>query len=426
MTSIFSIASQHVEQTSNVAANMNNRMLVEENRRLQEQVAEGRRKIQNLAKQLSAASADVAKSVKSVAKYDSLEDSLRDCAEERDQLKYDLNKNVREKEEMKTLIGKLQEQVAEMEKTHHAQIENSNEKNDALKDLLESVSAKAVEMTSRKEAVESNFIASQQKVQELQDDLSELKQKDKLLLQDVKSLTADKVQATKDIGTLKGTIKNNEGLRKQLESKIATLAYEKQSVEKELKAVTLQQQKLVTFNTTLKSTLVARDKTIQSQTDRIQQLESEKSRRIAELERVNNKLGMVSHSHDIALAEIEDLKDSLKRAEHRLEQQEIASQKVKENLQLQLQESSNQKAELSNDLKATVDNLMSTREQVAELKDEVADREQKIQEEKKKLAELGCSEKIQVLNGGKITSITEGYFWASYPGEEQPIICKPL
>lgn len=411
MTSIFSVAAGHVDHAGNVAATMNNRMLMEENKRLQEQLAARGRKVQSLAKQLSTASADVAKSVKSVAEYDVLEGKLRDCGEERDQLNYELTKSLREKEDMRVLIGKLQEQVQEVEKTHQAHIETSNEKNLALKNLLESASSKVVEMSCRKEAVESNFIAAQQQVQALQEELAEMELKQKYLLQDLRTLTAEKVQAAKEISALRTSIKTNEQLRKQMEAKTATVAYEKLSAEKDLQKLRADHKQLDTTKNSLVATLTARDRHIQSQTEKIQQAEAETARKIAELERVSNKLGMVSHSHDIALVEIEDLKDSLKGSRQSLDKMKMESQQMEQTLQSQLEACSKQKGDLSNDLEVTIGNLMTTREEVANLKEQLMDREHKIKEEKQKLAQLGGSEKIKVLDGvGTIASLTESHF----------------
>ncbi|CAB9510477.1 expressed unknown protein [Seminavis robusta] len=399
MTSIFSIASVANPSSHGdhgVVSTMTNRHLAEENNKLKEQVAEGKRKIQTLAKKLSAANADVARSVQSVAVYDTLEGKYNQCIKERNEARSELAKAHQEEQDLCWMVAKLQEQMTQMEKTHSLQMETSREKSEALKDLLESVSAQASELTASKEAVESELKATQSKAQTLQDNLTESKNTQRKLLEDVKQLSAEKVEMSKKISILGANIQANEQHRKQMEAKSATLAYERNTLSRELNKANMEYKKLFATKQSLATTAGERSQTIEAMRKSIQAKDSENVRVVSELD-------MVSHSHDMALLEIDALKKALNDTVKTLEKKEVEAKTTQEQLESEIMKLSEQKGSLDMELE-------SSRQEVSSLKDCVADREEKIKQEQEKLAALGCSEKIQVLSGvGKI-SFTESHF----------------
>lgn len=391
--------------------NMITRHLMQENKKLQDQVNEGRKKIQTLAKQLSVASADVAKSVKSVADYDVLEAKFLKCTSERDAVQAALEDSRKDNDEMKQMVAKLQQQVEDMGKAHKAEQADTKEKMEALKNLLQKVSTQVTETKSSKEAVESKLKETQKIVVGWEEKAIVANQNQKRLQQELKIMSSEKAELNKKISVLGANIQANEHHRKQLETKIAGLAYEKQALERNIEKAKMEYKKVVATNDSLVKVSTQRDKTIKEQRMAIQKLEEEKAREIAQLKRVTNKLDMVSHSHDQALAEIDRLKLFLKETQQEMTEKDTESQKRQDDLQNQIAKLDENKASLEHDLKERSAECEAARKEISELKNIIENRDQQIKEEKEKLASLGCSEKIQVLNNdGKIASFTESYF----------------
>jgi chromosome segregation ATPase len=399
MASMFSIAASHGDHGT---ATITNRHLIVEITKLRAEVAEGKRTIQNLAKQLSAASADVAKSVQSVAEYGALEAKLNKCSHERNETRSELAQARKEKEELTDVIATMEASMEDRERMHRRQLEASHEQSEALKSLLETVSTQAMELTSSKEMVESKLRASQQHVEGLQKRLSESNETHETLLLDYNRVSVEAAEMSKKISVLGANIQANEQHRKQVEGKSATLAYERNALQRDLNKVNMEYKKISAAKDSLAATAAELSKTIQTQRESMQQKDIEYAR-------LNSKLDMVSNSHNIALLEIEALSSRLRNTLQTMEQREAEAKKTQERLEKELIEHSAKRENLETDLKMTNENLEASRVEVSRLKECLADREERIKEEKEKLAALGCSEKVQLNGVGKI-AFTESYF----------------
>ena len=386
--------------------------LLEENKSLQKQVAEGRQKIQSLAKRLSAASADVAKSVQSVAAYDLLEVKLAKCTTERDAAHSQYIAIRNENQGLKDDVLYFKKQFEELQETQHLQSEANNEKIDALKNMLQSVSSQVSEISAAKEAVESKLKTSQEMVGKLEREAAEKARREEALNASLKTLSTERFDLTKKVSSMGTIIEKKEAERIELNTKVASLSYAKQSLERDLSASNEENRKLVVSRDSLIATGAGKSKTIEAQHGRIQKLDMDKAQAHVELTRLKHHIGMLSQAHNAALAEIEEYKAVLDQTQRNMKDREMTAQQAQTELESRLAELNQQKESLKGDVDLTISYLQATREEVASLRTTVQERDQRIEEEKEKLAALAGSETTAVLNeGGKITiSVTDSYF----------------
>ena len=410
MTSIFSIP-----VVTNVGGNgptKNERMLLEENKALQKQVAEGRQKIQSLAKKLSVASADVAKSIQSVAVYDVLEVKLQKCTTERDAAIFQLEASRRDNANLKEEIHDLEEQVQDLGKTIQSENEASNEKIDGLMNMLQSVSSQVSEVTAAKETAEAKLKLRQDRVWQLEKEAGQQAQREKTLSSNLKSLSTERFELTKKVSSLGSALDKKEKQCVELDTKVASLSYSKQTLQRDLSAATEENKKLKESRDSLIASGANKSRTIEAQYGRIQKLDMDKAKTQVELTQLKHELNMMSQIHNSALAEIEGYKTVLDQTQRNMKDREMTAQQTQAELELRLEELNKQKENLKGDVDLTVAYLQATRQEVANLRTTVQERDERIEEEKGKLAALAGSETTAVLNeGGKITvSLTDSHF----------------
>lgn len=411
MTSIFSIPAV-TKSGGSQSPTKNECMLLEENKALQKQVKEGRQKIQSLAKKLSTASSDVAKSIQSVAEYDVLEAKLNKCTTERDvaisQLQASRGKNADLKEE----INDLEEQVQELKKTLGSEAEVYNEKIDGLTNMLQSVSTQVTEITVAKEAMDAKLKISQDKVRQLEQECAEHARREKTLNTNLKSLSTERFDLTKKVSSLGTALDKKEKQCIELDTKVGSLAYAKQTLQRDLNASTEESKKLKETRDSLIASGAKKSKTIEAQNGRIQKLEMDKAQTHVNLTVLKHEVDMMSQIHKAALTEIEEYKTLLAQTQRNMKDREMTAQQTQAELELRLEELNKQKENLKGDVDLTVAYLQATRQEVANLRTTVQEREERIVEEKEKLAALAGSETTTVLNeDGKITvSLTDSHF----------------
>ena len=411
MTSIFSIAPAP-NASSHSSGKKNSPTLVQENKELQKQVHEQRQAIQNLVKKLSVANADVAKSVQSVANYDILEAKLKNCMKERDAALSVSEVHKIEKTKIKIAVEKLEKEIQQLKVTRKSEAEANEEKTEAFKEMIQTVSNQLTELTAAKKAVELDLQKSQVKVTQLEKVSKQRAQNEANLEASLKSLSTERFELTKKVSALGKSLKNKESQCMQLETKVASLAYAKQSIQRDLKACQENNKTLIESQNALMISGEKRRETINAQYGRIQKLETDTAQAKVEVTRLKFEIDMITQTHAAALAEIEDYKKLLDQTQRNMKDREMTAQETQTELEHRLTQLKQQKESLKGDVDLTISYLQATREEVANLRTTVQERDQRIEEEKKKLAAMADSESTAVLNeDGKITaSISDGYF----------------
>lgn len=384
--------------------------LVKENSKLQEQLAESREKIQRLSKALSAAHADVSKSVNSVAKYDELQVELAKSKEETSSIRERLERSEEENQNMTTKVTQLESSVEISEKALDS--EKTQRKNEvlALKQQLEDMTAKAKKAIENNETLTDQLKAAKEKVQTLDKAYVEAKRWEQKQQRDVTRLTNEKNHVTRRNEQFRALVVDNEKKLKQQQAQISSLTAEKKDFEKQISTISAQKKEVQKSNDLLKNSMREKDTNIESLRSTIGRMEGSRVKQASELERLASGLSEMTERKDRALSEVACLNNWLEQTRENMAENDGNAKEQIASIEATKQDLLKQNIELETKLQVATSELDTAQTKVSELHNTVQQLEEKVKEEKEKLSAVAGPERSELLSVGKIETYTESYF----------------
>jgi chromosome segregation ATPase len=383
---------------------------VKENTKLQEQLAERGEKLQRLSRALSAANADVSKSIASVTRYDELEAELNACKSDRDSA----HKCLKEKEEEETTLSQklaiLEEALKDTRQAHKTDIEQRDKQVDSLKEQLESETKNANDAIKASDCLGSELKAVNQNFLTFKKEFADVKEQREKLKKDCEALASAKSQLDIKATQFKALIMDNDKALKEQKAQIISLTSDKHALQTQSTIANSENKQLKAKAETLSASVSEKANTVEALRSTVKQMKKEKDNEILKAEKLMRDIAEVSDKRDKALSEVSCLNHWLTETrKNTAEKQEESRQQIA-CLEASLKENSQKKDALEAALQTANTDLETTRSEVSNLNNSIQQLQQQLNEAKEKLSAVDGSENTVLPDIGKIEMYSDSYF----------------